>query len=89
MYFTSDDSNNFSEAKLYDADEVEFEAGRALHQRGINALLYVRDIDRYKKKNRYLVTTGGDGKTYPNIPKRKVFWSLENQTVIIRDQYKV
>ena len=64
MYFTSDDSNNFSEAKLYDADEVEFEAGRALHQRGINALLYVRDIDRYKKENRYLVTTGGDGKTY-------------------------
>ena len=57
----------------YDADEVEFEAGRALHQRGINALLYVRDIDRYKKENRYLVTTGGDGKTY-QISLKEVFW---------------
>jgi hypothetical protein len=73
LYFTSDDSNNFSSAKLYDADEVEFESGVALHKRGVNALLYVRDIDRYGKENRYLVSTGGDSKTYQISLKESIF----------------
>ena len=64
LYFTSDDSNNFDEAKLYNADEVELEGSLSLHEDRVQALLYVRDLDRYGMENRYIMSTGIDAKTY-------------------------
>ena len=64
LFFTAQDDNEFEPAKLYNAAEVELVGSMTLHERAVNSLVYVREVDRYGKEKRYLVSTGADQKNY-------------------------